>query len=475
MGSDFVLGLDLGPNSCGWALVEARVSPEGGKASHEPLGFLDTSAAGHPPVGVRVFEAGLHNLGSSKEKSLCQTRREARSMRRNHARRNARRRTARHLLVSAGLLPDESGQGHPVWSQCPYELRARALDEALEPFELGRALYHLAQRRGFKSNRKSGTPDEDKGMLGKIGELSHRIQDAGARTLGEFLSSELKGTDPRAPEASRVRARHTRRDMYEREFKALIEAQRLHHTALTDDFVERLRKALFFQHSFELTEERRARAPSRANLHRAPSLRPCPLEPSERRAPIGLWEAQRFRLLKDISSLRVSESFGLERDLKPDERNVLLEMLSVREKVSFDQIRKELHKRTGLDPEARFNLERGYRSRLDGNLIDTKLANALGKRAWKELTEDGRGALRDVLLAVEDHGKARRQLITAGVPELKAEKLAHWTPPDRFLSYSLVALRKLLPHMEDGKDETQAIAAAYPNRPGRFRELGGRA
>src|SRR6185437_1685849 len=33
----------------------------------------------------------------------------------------------------------------------PYILRAAALDEKLEPFFLGRALFHLAQRRGFLS------------------------------------------------------------------------------------------------------------------------------------------------------------------------------------------------------------------------------------------------------------------------------------------------------------------------------------
>ena len=36
----------------------------------------------------------------------------------------------------------------------PYELRVKALDQILQPEELGRVIFHLGVRRGFKSNRK---------------------------------------------------------------------------------------------------------------------------------------------------------------------------------------------------------------------------------------------------------------------------------------------------------------------------------
>ena len=42
----------------------------------------------------------------------------------------------------------------------PYELRIKALDDKLTPFELGRVLFNLSVRRGFKSNRKDGTREE---------------------------------------------------------------------------------------------------------------------------------------------------------------------------------------------------------------------------------------------------------------------------------------------------------------------------
>ena len=72
-----------------------------------------------------------------------------------------------------------------------------------EPFELGRALYHLGQRRGYRSNRRedrklrdekkgkqkqASAEDEDQRVLGEIAGLETDFAGSGARTLGEFLS-----------------------------------------------------------------------------------------------------------------------------------------------------------------------------------------------------------------------------------------------------------------------------------------------
>jgi uncharacterized protein YjbJ (UPF0337 family) len=54
-----------------------------------------------------------------------------------------------------------------VEESLPYYLRKSALDRKLSAFELGRVLYHLIQRRGFKSNRKEGKKKKDDD-LGKV-------------------------------------------------------------------------------------------------------------------------------------------------------------------------------------------------------------------------------------------------------------------------------------------------------------------
>ena len=63
-----ILGLDLGTNSIGWALVDDNQQK-----------IIDT--------GVRIFPAGVNDLGESKEQSKNSARREARQIRRQYFRR----------------------------------------------------------------------------------------------------------------------------------------------------------------------------------------------------------------------------------------------------------------------------------------------------------------------------------------------------------------------------------------------------
>ena len=466
---DSVLGLDLGPNSIGWALLDARFFQQGEHETYEVTGFADTARAGHPPAGVRVFEAGLHNFGRPKEKSLCQDRRVARSMRRNHQRRAARRKALRKALVRAGLLPGDPAEQERLAGLDPYELRARALDQALTPQELGRALFHLGQRRGFQSNRKSGKAKEDQGMLKEIGDLAREIDEEGSRTLGEHLfrlSRDSNGTRrPLERGEMRLRKRHTRRDMYREEFEAIIAAQQpFHPDALTEEAVDAFRQAIFFQHPFELTEERRRRAPSRANLHRAPSVRPCLLEPGEKCCARGLWIAQQFRILKEVNNLRLTEhSAAASRPLTSEERSRILARLASNEKATFDQLRKEIEELLA-DPYAVFNLEAGERGYLHGNSVEDKLAKAFGRKAWGALDDAVRARLRLELLETERTEHLVASLVEAGCDPQKAEKLAGWAPADGYLAYSEKAVRRLLPHLEEGKNEFEAIQLAYPER-----------
>lgn len=455
--ASYVLGLDLGPNSIGWAMLAED------PATGAITGLFDSRYANHPPLGVRVFEAGLDNFDSAKEMSRNQARRTARSMRRNHARRNARRREIRDLLAGAGLLPPAGPVQDELFKIDPYLVRARGLTEDLTEHELGRALFHLGQRRGFRSNRKGGESKEDEGILLEIGQLEKAIKDAGCETLGHYLHHLARSAqDPNRP---RLRARHTRRDMYTAEFQALIARQRRAHGALlTDDLVDKLADVFFYQHPFEITEERRESAPSRANLHRAPSVRPCPLERGERCCPKGNWHAQQFRILKEVANLRISEHNREERPLSASERTAVLNLLGSKDKVKFDDIRKVLAK-AGCDPAARFNLERGERKGLPGNSVEHKLLWAFGKGAWPSLEDFERARLRDLVVHEEDVEVVRQAILKYDLGPDKTERLAKWNPADGYLGYSLKAILKLLPALEAGLDEYAAIQQAYPDRP----------
>ncbi len=451
--SQYVLGLDLGPNSIGWAMLNCDSD------GNPTEGFYDSEHAGHPPLGVRIFEAGLHNFDTAKEESLNQKRRTARSMRRNHARRNSRRRSVMRELVAAGLLPSNLDERTGIFALDAYELRAEALDRKLEPFELGRALYHLAQRRGFRSNRKSGQAKEDQGILKEIGELARAIEEKGCRTLGEFFhKTRLESRH------DRVRAIHTRRDMYAKEFDSIIEAQRRFASgSISEESVTRIRHFIFYQHPFELTDERRERAPSRANLHRAPSVKACPLEPGQLCCPKGEWIAQRFRILKEVNNLRIADGRSRERPLCESERATVLAKLEANDRVKFDALRKEVVK-LGEVNDPRFNLERGHRAALNGNIVEHKLAVMFGRKAWRDMPDSARIELRDGLLHEESPEELTELFIRYGADPDKAERLTSWNPPDGYIGYSKLALERIVPLLDKGLNEHEAITEAYPNR-----------
>ena len=87
---DFVLGIDLGANLVGWALVARK--------DGNPSKLLQ--------IGSRVFDAGMDgDLESGREESRNLKRREARLHRRQLWRRGRRMRKIFHLLQTAGLLP----------------------------------------------------------------------------------------------------------------------------------------------------------------------------------------------------------------------------------------------------------------------------------------------------------------------------------------------------------------------------------
>ena len=162
------LGLDIGSNSIGWCLTKGddRV--------------VD--------IGVRIFADGRDPQSGA---SLAVDRREARAARRRRDRYIGRRSAFLEALVAHGLMPADTDEAALIAALDPYVLRAKALDAALTPYEIGRALFHLNQRRGFKSNRKAerkAADSEDGKIASGAKALDQAMAEDGADTLGQFLA-----------------------------------------------------------------------------------------------------------------------------------------------------------------------------------------------------------------------------------------------------------------------------------------------
>ena len=164
------LGLDIGTNSIGWWLYATE--------NDRIVSVVDG--------GVRIFSDGRDPKSGA---SLAVDRRMARSQRRRRDRFLRRKAALMKRMSEVGLMPADPNEAKELELLDPYALRANGLDQALPLTHLGRALFHLNQRRGFKSNRKTDRGDNESG---KIKDATARLDQAmmgkGARTYGEFMA-----------------------------------------------------------------------------------------------------------------------------------------------------------------------------------------------------------------------------------------------------------------------------------------------
>ena len=141
-------------------------------------------------AGVRIFSDGRNPKSGA---SLAVDRRLARSMRRRRDRLLKRKARMLRTLVKHGFFPSDSHDRKRLELLNPYELRMKGLDHPLTGPEFARAVFHINQRRGFKSNRKADKKETTGGALKEaIKGVRGAILGGQARTVGEFLCQRMK-------------------------------------------------------------------------------------------------------------------------------------------------------------------------------------------------------------------------------------------------------------------------------------------
>ncbi len=429
MGS-YTLGLDIGSHSIGWAILDTDKKPS----------ILD--------IGVRVFPEGV-DREKGQEKSKNATRREARGARRVHQRRSLRRDQIITTLKSAGLLPKDNKELNEFLNEKnPYELRKKGLDEKLDLYEFGRVLFHINQRRGFKSNRKTGSLKEEGQIAKSAGELQSVIEEQGYRTLGEYFA----GLDP---EEQRIREQYTFRSMYEHEFDLLWAKQSEYYLqGLTDELRKKIRdEIIFFQRPMKWDPD---------------TIGDCQLEDGEKRCPRGDWYAIRFRILQDVNNLKICNPDGTIETLIPEQRKIILDELNKKREVRFTTIRKKL----GLLETQKFNWEyeineRGKkREKLKGDEFTAAMRsrNIFGAKRWDALDNQQKIEINKVCLELENDELLEKMIVDYGLSEEQAEKAVKISLPRGYMSFSRKAIQKLLPLMEDGMRTDEALNKVYPER-----------
>ena len=449
-----VLGLDLGSNSIGWALLE--------EIDKRPQSIID--------LGCRIFSKAVEDKTPTPKNV---SRRNARLTRRVLQRRSRRKQRMLRYLISLGLLPESLRNDHSPEITLnsigdPYELRARALDDPLEKYELGRIFLHFVQRRGFLSNRKTILGDlvDDPDVIAVLAEaeeeedtsteqakeetlfkkqisvLRQTIADKKCRTLGEYLSTV------KAPLTRRNRTHagghlRTDRQMYREELDLIWQEQSKYTPVLSDEVKEQIENIIFFQRPLKLRSDR---------------IGKCSLEPKNNRASIARLECQRFRYLQDISNLQyMLPSEDEFTKLNDQEKEKLVSLFESKGVVSFTDVKKALD----LKRNVKINIEEGGNKKLKGNLTSSIIRNAYP--GWDKLDTSKRVALVEDILTIEKKTILKKRLTGHWKlsPEIAVELCMLEFEPGH-MNLSLKAINKLLPFLEKGMLFNEArVQAGY--------------
>ena len=507
----YILGLDIGTNSIGWAVVDCKL-----EKNPEHKGIY----AGYMPTSLRALNSRifLEMVEAKTRVPKNQKRRTARGARNRRAYFKQRRKQLTKVLLDAGLLP-ESYHDNPQralveidrnyaerkvrqitsdaetsneQSYCsPYAMRNFALEERLEPYELGRLLLHLQRRRGYLSNRgakyielikslkldvqeddESAMDSEEKKELGKVlTAIDELASEMGGRTLGQFIWQKAKEQHIQPQritlfqfEKSRQFRGETvidrlqfraRREMYENEFDALREKQNNFYT-LTDKQWEQIRELIFHQRPLQLQKG---------------TIGNCNIYPDKKRSALMRLEYQEFRTLQIINNLQIRGQA-----LTQVQRQQLAELtdnpeeLNKSGRIAWKDVAKHLGvSRKNLNYSRGDNEETG-KTGLPGNKTIKAICESIGLETWRKLSVDCRAQLVEDLLTIHNKKTLYNRLVnywklapyTSGDDKDKKGAL-HLTMneslEDGYGKHSLKALKALLPHLMAGKDYYAAAEA----------------
>ncbi len=412
------LALDLGTTSLGWCVLRLN-------EANEPYAIVK--------MGVRIFSDG--RVAKTKE-SLAVTRRTARLQRRRRDRLLKRKAHMERALIQYSFWGNDADARHALARLDPYALRAKGLDSALSLAEFGRAIFHLNQRRGFKSNRKSNTGEDTGALKGAIHSLKHTLNEQGLRTVGEWLAKRhLKRESTRARPRN-IGTKNASYDLYidrsmiEAEFDALWQAQAAYQPAVfTLEAYKCLKDVLLFQRPLKPVPVGR-----------------CTLIPTQPRAPLALPSTQQFRILQEINNLRYFNDDATTTPLSLAQRETVFNALSKQSKCTFPALIKLL----GLPKNTQFNLQEAKRDHLKGNLTQVILQadDAFGAR-WHSFDADLQEAI--VLKLMQDDNQAT--LIAwlmehTGIDEATASRLEEKHLPEGYGSLSSAAINRILPPLK---------------------------
>ena len=463
-----ILGIDTGTNSHGWAIVEKQA---------DEYHLLDK--------GVDIFQEGVLKTEKGKEYSKAAERTAHKAARVRNYRIKLRKIRLLRILSDAHLCPPLSKVELSAWrlkkeypknelfmqwqstddesEKTPYAYRHKCLHESLDFSSitdrhiLGRAFYHMIQRRGFLSNRKDQSADDTGKVKESISNLTQEMHDAGYEYLGDYFYSLYN-------KGEKIRNHYTaRNEHYLAEFKAICEKQDLDKN-LGPEVVRQIEKAIFDQRPLKSQKGQVGKCVFEKNKTRCASSHPM---------------YEEFRMLSFINNIKIqTPNDDVLRPLSSEERALIMPLFFRKSKKLFDfeDIAKKLAPKNqygfykkSSDAEMPYLFNYPMDTSVSGCPVTAALIDIFGENWIDALCEtytlaDGKSRLNvvndiwHVLFFYTDDTKlaefAKNRL---QLNDEEARKFCKISLPGDYASLSLKAICKILPYLRRGLIYSHAV------------------
>ena len=443
----FSLGLDIGTNSIGWSVY-------------------DDCTKRFTARGSSVFPDGMNNEDSE---TPAAARRAKRQMRRMRYHKRIRKLQLLKILIDNDMCPLEGDVLHS-WKRSgilpsaspkfiewvsvsedrdPYELRNRAANEKIPLYDLGRILYLISNRRGYKSIRKSGS-DKDGAVQKSISSISNGMQELADErhldrpcTIGEFFHHCRKESNNNVA----IRRQWTgREEHYIPEFRRIMKVQGFDEQSKV---YKDLYDAIFSQRPLRSMSYLKAQCPleSRFGHKQTCASKSNPL-------------FEEFRMWQFVNNLNFVRVYSLEKiPLTLEEKKLACSAFMRKEQqMDFSQISKLFR-----DKFVHGAMKFWYYK--DDDSIPTCSTRYCMKDAFGDVPYDEQEVF-NILYSAEDDDKIKAWL-NKHYPQLDdkgIKKLLRIKIQDGYASYSLKAIKKILPFLRKGYDfELSKFLAKLPD------------
>ena len=365
MATKKVLGLDLGVGSIGWALIELE--------NDNPTSIL---GIGSRIVPLTTDDSTQFQKGQAITKNADRTQR--RTARKGYDRYQLRRKNLTEELRKHGMLPERTDE-HIIdlW-----QLRADAATEGkqLTLPQIGRVLYHINQKRGYKHSKADVSADSKQTKY--VAEVNQRYKNLQERnqTIGQYFYQMLLETAVMAPSGPyytfRIKDQVFPRAAYEAEFDQIMTVQKMHYpNVLTEEFIHQLRNEIIFyqrplkscKHLVGLCEFEKKAYTNKAGqvVYDGPKCAP-------RTSPL----AQLCAMWETVNNISLTNRKGEQLEITLAQRQAMVEWLCNNEKMTA----KDLQKILGITPKEGWYAGKAVGKGIKGNSTLYQLRKALGKK-----------------------------------------------------------------------------------------------